>query len=58
MNFAHLLLLTDAQQSEKGDFADSPQRKARALPQKPAAPPREGNPAVPPSFLCCPRRAS
>lgn len=27
MNFAHLLLLTDAQQSEKGDFADSPQRK-------------------------------
>lgn len=27
MNFAHLLLLTDAQQAEKGDFADSPQRK-------------------------------
>lgn len=32
MNFAHLLLLTDAQQSEKGDFADSPQRRVRLLP--------------------------
>ena len=27
MNFAHFLLLIDAQQSEKADFADSPQRR-------------------------------